>query len=284
MPLIETVGSSAARAFGLNSFKPDLELIGYWDPGLSQSAPTGGNGSNWIDISNSAGLSMGNISLGGTTFSYAGSGTSAYVQNSTQSDTGGMPVALNSWNASGSKLYGAMSIWAYPTSYAASNGMFVNRITQDPNDDNWFWIGTWDSGNDFYFRTGIPSSCCGSDLAKGNNTFPGGSGEAPTVFAPTNTWKHWLWMWDLRETVPLSNQYKRLYINGSLKYSRVGFSAQSSSTNPGGVTTGKFGLGHSGGSNSQWLGRFGPIRMFKGNLTASQITDEFNLFRSRYGV
>jgi hypothetical protein len=78
------------------------------------------------------------------------------------------------------KLTGTIGMWVNPTSYSGSNGLFVNRDNNTANATDWFWIGSWDSANFFYFRLGDGTTCCNNDLVI-----------SPwSTVCPTNTWTY----------------------------------------------------------------------------------------------
>lgn len=259
-------------------------LVGYWHPGIALSAPTGSNGNTWVNLANYysiAGTYMGNVNIQGlvSDWTYGGSGRSAYVQNFNQTRTGtcGMPVSLTGFN----KLIGTLEMWVNPTVWTGQNGFFMNRTNDTANDINWFWAGVWDNGNTVYFRTGFPpGDCCSNDMAPGNGaTFNALASNTVSVYMPTNKWYQVVFTWD--HTLPLANQYKQMYINGTLVHSRVGMPGQPTSTNV--ESTGTFGAGHSN-TGSQWVGRIGITRMYNRVLSTSEISLNFANARRVYEV
>lgn len=279
MPVVETRGNLTASAYGLNSFY--TELVGYYDAGLAASAPTGANGTTWKNLA-SGPRKMGDIAVQytNTNWSYGGSGTGGYVQNTTQSDVGGMRVFIGDGVSNWRKIAGTMEFWLYPTQYVSGGGLFVNREDQTPNDPDWWWFGSWDAGNAYYHRMG--NNCCDNDHSSGNYTYKLNA-ETWAASVPVNTWKHVTVTWDKRGA--LASQYSRIYLNGVLWSERVGMSLdQPNPGNPGGATYGRFGLGHGTGGSANWLGRIGLIRCYREPLTAAGVVSNFNRERSRYGV
>jgi Concanavalin A-like lectin/glucanases superfamily len=294
MPLLETIGSSGARGFGLfgkTEFNPSLldstGLIGYWDAGLALSAPTGSNGTTWKTLSASGtsyGGSMGDVNITGlnSDYAYGGSGSSAYVYNVNNTvrsgGSAGMAVSLSGFTRS----VGTYEAWLYPTSYNASNGLFINRTDDTPNDGDWLWIGSWDSGNSFYLRSGrqpASTDCCSYDLNVGSTQINNGNGPA-NVWMPANAWKHIVVSWN--HSIGSGN-FSKVYVNG-VEYWSINSSIITSNTrnsNPGGATTGRLFVGHNA-SNSQWMGRIGYVRMYNSALNSSQILNNFNVSKSRY--
>lgn len=297
MPLLETIGSSSARSFGLNSggepFFPtslvSTDLIGYWDAGISLSAPTGSNGTTWKTLSSSGtsyGGSMGDINIQGlnSDFSFAGVGQSAYVTNlnntSRVGSNSGISVSLSGFR----RTQGTFEYWLYPTSYNSSNGLFVNRPDDLPNDGDWFWVGPWDSGGSFYVRTGRQpqnSDCCTYDLNLGSSQTNTNVSPSASNAMPLNTWRHVTVTW-LHNSG--GSNFTKVYINGNLFWSinSTIVSGNTRDTNPGGATTGRFLIGHNGGGNSQWMGRVGYIRAYSSPLSDSSILNNFNKSKMRY--
>jgi hypothetical protein len=159
------------------------------------------------------------------------------------------------------KLTGTIGMWVNPSGYSGSNGLFVNRDNNTPNATDWFWIGSWDSANVFYFRLGDGSTCCNNDLTISNWA----------SFCPTNTWTYVTCSW-------LSGGESRIYTNGVLRASRAISSIPE--TNP--SSTGRIGLGHE--SPGSWNGKIGTTQIYNRQLTEAEILQNFNALRGRYGV
>lgn len=159
------------------------------------------------------------------------------------------------------KLTGTIGMWVNPTSYSASNGLFVNRENNTANATDWFWIGSWDSANTFYFRLGNGSDCCSNDLTL----------SSWASFCPTNTWTYVICSWTSAGT-------SRIYTNGILRASR-NISAIPA-TNP--SATGRIGLGHE--APGSWNGRIALTQIYNRQLTDSEILSNFNSMRRRFNV
>ena len=159
------------------------------------------------------------------------------------------------------KLEGTISCWVYPTGYASSNGIFVNRDDSTANAIDWLWLGFWSSGSLFYFRLGDGSACCNNDL-----TFSSASSSAPL-----NTWTNITASWK-------SGGTSNIYINGVLKTTRS--ISTIPNTNP--SSTGRIGLGHSSGSSGSWNGKIDQFMIYQKQLNASQILRNYQATRSRY--
>ncbi len=164
-------------------------------------------------------------------------------------------------SASFNKLEGTISMWVNPAGYSGSNGLFVNRDVNTANAVDWFWIGSWDSANVFYFRLGDGSTCCNNDLTISNWA----------SVCPTNTWTYVTCSWT-------SAGQSRIYTNGVLRTSRS--ISAIPSTNP--SSTGRIGLGHE--SPGSWNGRIGVTKIYNRQLTDNEILYNFNSMRMRYGV
>jgi len=252
--------------FGDSIVRDDLRA--YYDAGIAASAPTGGNGTTWVDISGSS-YSLGNVSLSGTTFSYSTATGTGSVVNSTTAinvNSGGIPVTLTNF----SKQRGTFEFWARPTSYSGGAGLFINRSDSTANDVNWFWIGGWNNGTDGYYRIGdVPLvSCCSNDISYAYNTL-----------FPVNTWTQGTFVWDF--TVGSNSGYLRIYRNGTLATSRTvsnGISVNNVSS------IGRFFNGHENSTNTLWLGHCAIIRHYSVPLTQAQISRNFNANRARFGI
>tara|TARA_R110000764_G_C10859337_1_gene366396 strand:- start:4 stop:723 length:720 start_codon:yes stop_codon:yes gene_type:complete len=221
----------------------------------------------------------------GSTRSYSGSGTTfndlssnsvvATISNFTYSTAYG-GVLSNSTTGTGAKgisvpltdfpkTSGSLGIWARPTSWNNSNGLFVNQNDDGTNASNWFWVGAYGSGSVLYFRLGndVQSPlCCAND-----NTVSSWS----SVHA-LNTWGYYLVTWD-------SGGESKIYFNGVLLSTKSITAIPS--TNP--STNGRIGLGHNS-ANSMWLGQIGSTRWYNTVLTAAEITQNYNAQKSRFGL
>lgn len=159
------------------------------------------------------------------------------------------------------KTQGTMNFWVYPTRYNGSNGYFVNRDDSTPNAVDWLWIGSW-SGT-FYFRLGNGSDCCSNDL-----TFS----DVSSVI-PLNSWTNMCFTW-------VSNGTSAIYKNGTLYASRsIG---NVPSTNPSSI--GRIGLGHGSNGDEYFAGRISTTSIYNKALTASEIQQNFNALRGRFGI
>ena len=219
----------------------------------------------------------------GSTRSYSGSGTTfndlssngvvATISDFTYSSAYG-GVLSNSTAGTGAKgisvpltdfpkTSGSLGIWARPTSWSSSNGLFVNRNDDVSNADDWFWLGPYGSGATLYFRLGNQvqlSYCCAND-----NTVSSWS----SVHA-LNTWGYYLVTWD-------SGNESKIYFNGVLLSTKSITAIPN--TNP--STNGRIGLGHTT-SNSMWLGQIGSTRWYNVVLSADEILQNYNAQKNRF--
>lgn len=242
-----------------------LGLRWYYDASVAASAPTGGNGTNWVNL----GPGGGSVATAGSDFSYStalGIGTVFGNTTRTGVNSAGIPINLSSFN----KLKGTLEFWVYPTTYTGGNGLFVNRSDSTPNDNNWFWVGFWDSGNDGYFRVGAPSTtCCGND----------NSGVQSGGIFPINTWHQVVFTWDF--TLGRGASYSKWWKNGKPIKTR-GVSDDVSSSNV--SATGLLFNGHENATNSTFKGHCSIIRHYNLPLTPEQVQQNFNANRLRHGI
>ena len=162
------------------------------------------------------------------------------------------------------KRYGTLEIWAKPTSWNASNGLFVNRNDSTENALDWFWMGVWDNANYFYLRIGDGSTCCNNDLSYG-----GWSGV------------HSLNTWGLYTATWYAGLESKIYFNGVLKGTRTSLGVIPA-TNP--SANGRFGIGHNNVTNSMWLGDLGGIAIYDRILNAAEVAHNFDTNKARYGL
>ena len=158
------------------------------------------------------------------------------------------------------KLTGSLNFWAYPTSYNGGNGYFVNRDDATANAVDWLWVGPY-SGT-FYFRLGDGSSCCANDLTIGSWS----------TVAPINTWINLCFTWTSAGT-------SVIYKNGEYVTSRA--ISAIPSTNP--TSTGRIGLGHAN-ADSFFNGKIATTHIYNRQLTATEVAQNFQATRGRYGL
>lgn len=246
-------------------------LRSYWDADVAASAPTGGNGTTWVDISDHPNK-IGNVNIQGrnSDWSYSTVGGVGVVTNGTQRSGAGFGIPYPTTNFN--KLQGTWEFWCRPTSWSnGSHGLIVNRDNDTANDGNWFWSGSWSSGGTWYFRHGTTSSCCNMDLTTGTGNL-----------ASLNTWSLVAMTWDWRgNNNGQSSGSKYLYKNG-VQVTRSD-NTENTVNNSHTSSTGLFGVGHST-TNSQWLGQFGAIRHYDRPLEAQELYQNFVADKKRYGI
>ena len=221
-------------------------LIGCYDPSNAKSYP--GSGTTVTDL---RGI-MGNGTMSG--FSV----TSNFFYNGSSATTSGITVPLTNF----SKVAGSIDIWAKPDTWVDSNGLFINRSDNTANAVDWLWIGAYGSGSAFYFRLGNGSTCCSNDNYVGSWSST----------HPTGVWGHYVCTWESPGT-------SYFYFNGNLMNS-LSISGVPN-TNP--SSTGMIGNGHSS-TNSAWRGYIGPVKFYNKQLSASEVKDNFNAYRLRFGI
>jgi hypothetical protein len=216
----------------------------YWpSPGETRS-----NTQSIVDITNRSINTSNNLLYNSDgTFSFIGG-------DATSTITVPLSTAFN-------KLTGTIGMWVNPSSYSGSNGLFVNRDNNTANAIDWFWIGSWDSANVFYFRLGNGSDCCSNDLTL----------SSWASFCPTNTWTYVTCSWSSAGT-------SRIYTNGILRASRS--ISAIPATNP--STTGRIGLGHE--SPASWNGKIAVTQIYNRQLTDVEILSNFNSMRGRFNI
>ncbi len=223
-------------------------LVWYYDAGIADSYA--GSGTSVVDLTGNGN----NSTL--SDFSYVTTYGGSFQNTTTRTGSPGIQVPLTNF----SKLVGTCEFWVRPTTYSNGNGMFVNRADDTANASDWWWLGTWDSGNRLYLRLGNSAGCCGNDNS------PSWSG-----VHPVNTWGHYAATWN-------SGVESKIYFNGVLN-STVSITSIPNS-NP--SSTGRWGLGHNS-ANSQWLGQMGTFKHYNRVLSAAEILQNYQADRPRFG-
>jgi hypothetical protein len=192
-------------------------------------------------------------SVSTSNLTYASNNTFSFASASANTISVPLATAFN-------KLEGSINMWIYPTSYNGGNGYFVNRTDSTPNALDWFWIGPY-SGT-FYFRLGDGSTCCNNDLADATwNTR-----------VPLNTWHNVCVTWK-------SAVSANIYLDGNLVTTRA--ISAIPATNP--AATGMFGLGHANVA-TYFDGSIPVAQIYNRLLSASEVAQNFNTLRGRYGI
>jgi hypothetical protein len=185
---------------------------------------------------------------------YNSNGTFSFAAGTTAPISLPLSTSLN-------KSVGSINMWVYPTSYNGANGLFINRDSATENALDWLWLGMWSTGSTIYFRLGDGSSAGGNDLTiTGSNL-------------PVNTWTNICATW-------ASGGTSAIYINGVLINSRA--IAAIPGTNP--TANGTIGLGHGSGGTASWIGEIEYTGIYNVQLTATQVKQNFDAIRGRYGI
>jgi len=161
------------------------------------------------------------------------------------------------------KQEGTIECWINPTSYATSNGIFVNRDSATTNALDWLWIGAWSSGSLLYLRIGDGTNCCTQDATLSSFS---------TTHAPTGTWTHLACTWK-------NGANSEIYINGVDVGGRTG-PLTIPSTSP--ATEGRIGLGHDSGTTGSWNGKIDQFKIYNRQLTAAEISKNYHATKGRY--
>jgi hypothetical protein len=228
------------------------------------------------------------------TFSnYVTSNLVLYFDPSNPSSYSGSGTVIN--DLSGNDLNGTMSNIAFTSPYFSFNGTSSNISVADnallePGGGDWsieFWInhsvltgssrvliGKTDGGNSGDWGYGIRSSSIGSTFMEVGNGST--STTSPSSTLSINTWYHIVGVW----TNVAANTLV-LYVNGVNQGTRFhSFASIKNTTSP--LFIGSFGNGSAFG---QWLnGRMGVVRMYNKSLIESEVLQNFNADKSKYGL
>jgi hypothetical protein len=158
------------------------------------------------------------------------------------------------------KVEGTINMWVYPTRYNGGNGYFVNREDSVANAVDWLWIGPY--SDTFYFRIGNGVDCCSNDL----------SFSSVATVIPLNTWTNMCFTWK-------ANSTSAIYKNGAVIASRsIGAIP---TTNP--ASNGTIGLGHNNADN-YFHGKMPTTQIYNRQLSTTEVKQNFNALRGRYGI
>ena len=215
-----------------------------------------------------------------------------YYDPSNTSSYSGTGTTIN--DLSGNGLNGTMSNITFTNPYFTYNGSssqisVVDNALLEPGSGDWtieFWvnhsviagasrvlIGKTDGGNAADWGYGIRTASNGNTYIEvGNGTT---SITSPATALTINNWYQVVGVW----TNVASNSIA-LYLNGnSVGSNSHSFTSIKNTTSS--LYTGSF----NGGQFSQWLnGRMGIVRMYNSALTGSQVLQNFNADKSKYGL
>jgi hypothetical protein len=216
-----------------------------------------------------------------------------YYDPSNSSSYSGSGTVIN--DLSGNGLNGTMSNITFTSPYFSFNGSssqvsVADNSLLEPGSGDWtieFWvnhsviagssrvlIAKTDGGNSADWGYGLRT------VSNGNTYMEIGNGStsitSPTTGLTINTWYQVVGVW----TNVATNAFA-LYINGSLIGSTShSFTSIKNTTRP--LFLGSF---DGGVTFNQWLnGRMGVVRMYNSALTASEILQNFNADKSKYGL
>jgi hypothetical protein len=216
-----------------------------------------------------------------------------YFDPSNPSSYSGSGDVIN--DLSGNGLNGTMSNISYTSPYFTYNGTSSNIIVADnallePGGGDWsieFWvnhsvitgssrvlISKTDGGGGGDWGYGLRTSNIGNTFVEiGSGTT---STTSPFSTLSINTWYHVVGVWTNVATNTLV-----LYVNGVSIGTRFhSFASVKNTTSP--LSIGSFGDGSAFG---QWLnGRMGIVRMYNKALTFSEVSQNFNADKSKYGL
>jgi hypothetical protein len=215
-----------------------------------------------------------------------------YFDPSNSSSYPGAGTTIN--DLSGNGLNGTMSNITFTSPYFTYNGSssqisVVDNALLEPGAGDWsieFWvnhsvvagssrvlIGKTDGGVAADWGYGLRSSAAGSTFMEiGNGST---SIQSTQSILSINTWYQVVGVW----TNVATNTFA-LYINGGLIGSTShSFTSVRNTTSP--LYLGSF----NGGQFPQWLnGRMGVVRMYNKSLTGSEVLQNFNADKSKYGL
>jgi hypothetical protein len=215
-----------------------------------------------------------------------------YYDPSNSSSYSGSGTVIN--DLSGNGLNGTMSNITFTSPYFSFNGSssqvsVADNALLEPGSGDWtieFWvnysvlvgssrilIAKTDGGESADWGYGLRTAANGNTFMEvGNGTT---SLQSSITALTTNTWYQVVGVW----TNVASNSLA-LYINGNLIGSIPhSFTSVKNTTSP--LYLGSF----NGGQFSQWLnGRMGVVRMYNSALTGSEILQNFNADKSKYGL
>lgn len=240
-------------------------LILHLDSQYRQSYPRGGT--TWYDLSGVIGDV--NINNNSDDWSFqqdpeTGQYCIYNINNRASGNSPGIDIPMNNGF---NKVEGTFEAWLKPMGdLTGGHGWFNNTDgTTATNADNWFWIGTWDTSNAFYFRQGNPGFCC-------NDVFTSGF---PTYY-PIGEWHHWTVTWNVaagRGTV---------YRDSTVFLSRTDLPTNIPNTNP--SNTGQIFNGHVRADNMQFKGYSSIYKLYNRELSASEVTQNFDATKRRFNM
>jgi len=238
-------------------------LVLYLDAGLPASAPTGPNGTTWKNIAPNPLIPDLNINSRVPDWTYS-TDNGGVVRNTTIRNGGGIAIPLANWQ----KMQGTWEFWVKWNGTSYSNGLFINNNVNTANVANWFWLGSWDTGNRFYFRM---LDNAGGSLLEFDPLMTAG---AP--FHPPSKWTQVVCTWNFNG----SYKYYKLYTNGATLTQQDTITWTITNANPN--SEGSLFLGHNNVSGAQFCGDIGIVRSYNRPLSEQEIKNNFLAGSLRY--
>jgi hypothetical protein len=220
-------------------------LVAYYNPDLTTSYP--GTGTALYDISgNGLNGTMSNITYTDPYLTYNGTNATTSIADNALLEPGTGDFTLEAW--------------VYYSVLAGSTRTFVSKTNNGGGAADWsYGLRTNGTTGGTYFEVGNGTTSVNS----------------PSYNVTTGQWYQIVGVW----TNVAANTIE-LYINGASQGSNShSFASIKNSTNP-------FYLGsYNGGEYSQWFnGRMGIVRYYNAALTASQVLQNYNADKSKYGL
>ena len=239
-------------------------LVSYLDAGNTKSYP--GSGNTWYDLSGVIGNV--NIASRNNDWSFVNdpqTGQRCIYNNTNRTSNAGINIPTDTGF---SKLAGTIAIWLKPAGdHIGGHGWFNNSDgSAYTNNNNWFWIGTWDTSNWFYFRVGNPSTCCNDTTI----------GSFRTSQYPLDIWNFWTITWNV------SAGTTTIYKNQNLVTQRTNMPTNITNINP--TNTGQLFNGHVRGDNQQFKGYCNTYKIYNRALTPQEIQQNYNATKGRFGL
>lgn len=259
------VSGSSIENFTINNEVITDGLILHLDGNYKHSCP--GGGTTWYDLSGVIGDV--NIQNRNTDWSFQKDPTSGQLCIFNSTNRTGNTSGINIPNNNGfNKVEGTFEAWLKPSGdHTGGHGWFNNSDGTDyTNADNWFWIGTWDTSNAFYFRQGNPGFCC-NDVSFSSFR---------QSWYPLDVWYHWTVTWNV------AAGRGAVYRDATVVSSRSNLPTNIPNTNP--TTSAQMFNGHTRGDNMQFKGYCNLYKLYNRELTSTEVIQNYNATKSRFRI
>ena len=225
-----------------------------------------GSGSTWNDLSGVIGNV--NVASRNNDWSFVNdpqTGQRCIYNNTNRTSNAGINIPTDTGF---SKLAGTIAIWLKPAGdHIGGHGWFNNSDgSAYTNNNNWFWIGTWDTSNTLYVRQGNPSTCCNDTTI----------GSFRTSQYPLDIWNFWTITWNV------SAGTTTIYKNQNLVTQRTNMPTNITNINP--TNTGQLFNGHVRGDNQQFKGYCNTYKIYNRALTPQEIQQNYLATKGRFGL